>query len=73
MKNSIALTLLVVVLAYNVNCDRVPPARPPVNNPGVIIPTRTTKGPTRQTMPIGSRTPPQRTTVRGNVPVTTRV
>ena len=86
MKNSIALTLLIVVLANNVYCDRAPPvrgvppkppskpsARPPVNNPGVVIPTRSTKVPTRQILTI-SRTAPLRstTTVSGKVPVTTR-
>lgn len=78
MKNSIALTLLIVVLANHVSCDRVPPSRdspvrPPVNNPGVVIPTRPTKAPTRQTMPIVSRTPPLRnTTPNGVVTVTPR-
>ncbi|CAO1431850.1 unnamed protein product [Diamesa tonsa] len=80
MKNSLALTLLIVVLANNVNCDRLPPvrgapSRPPVNNPGVVIPTRPNKvQPTRQTMTI-SRTPPTRpapTTKAGQVTNPTR-
>lgn len=89
MKNLIALTLLIVVLANNVNCDRAPPvrappvrvpparvpingqARPPVNSPNIVIPTRSNGSPTRQTMPI-TRAPPTRTTLSGTAPSPTR-
>ena len=67
MKHSLALTLLIVVLANYVHCDRAPPTRspvrPPVNNSNVIIPTRpspTKPSPTRQTMSITARPPPVR-------------
>lgn len=86
MKNLIALTLLIVVLANNVNCDRAPPARgpparvpparvpingPSTNSPNIVIPTRPTGSPTRQTMSI-TRAPPVRTTISGTAPSPTR-